>query len=139
MSSARAWYASHRGLDKKEAIERCAKDCGIDRKSARDAYRRCSVVERVCPPEVKVSGASGGFRLTGKNMYAERPTDTWKARFFALQHGMGYPLRLLSEQWGASEDTIRSRAKAHGALRYAEEKPGVYMAIAVHPDTPKGR
>lgn len=93
------------------------------------------------PRTAAVNPAGGGFILKGKHLFADKPTDTWKARFYALRRGMGYPIELLQEEWGKGGDTIREHAKRYGALRYVEasNKPGEYLACAVHPDTPKGK
>lgn len=92
-------------------------------------------------PDVTVSGAVGGFSLEGRNLLASKPTDVWKARFYALRRGMGYTLDHLADQWGNSVDIIRTKARRFGSLRYVEDNkaPGQYVACVVHPDTPKGR
>jgi len=92
-------------------------------------------------PSVEVSGATGGFVLNGKKLLAAKPTDVWKARFYSLRRGMGYTIDHLCDEWGASADTVRSKAKRIGSLRYVEDdqRPGEYIACAVHPDTPKGK
>ena len=93
------------------------------------------------PAQTHVSPASGGFSLEGKRVLAQKPTDTWKARFYALRRNMGYTIEHLSEEWGHSADTIKSKAKALDALRYVENpsRPGEYLVCAVHPETPKGK
>lgn len=93
------------------------------------------------PRPIAVEGAKGGFSLEGKRVLASKPTDVWKARFYALRRGMGYRLETLAEEWANSADTVRAKARAMGALRYIEdpEKPGEYIACAVHPETPKGK
>ena len=90
---------------------------------------------------IEVTPASGGFSIAGRTLLASKPTDIWKARFFALRAGMGYTIDHLADQWGNSHDTIKSNARRFGALRYVEdaERPGNYVACVVHPDTPKGR
>lgn len=82
----------------------------------------------------------GGFTLDGRRVLATRPTDVWRARFYGLRRGTGYHVDYLAERWGNSPDTVRAQARRHGALRYVEDvdRPGEYMACAVHPDTPKG-
>ena len=88
-----------------------------------------------------VTPAVGGFTLTGKHLLAQKPTDVWKGRFYALRRGIGYRLEALVKEWGTAMDTIRAKARVHGALRYVEdpEQPGQYIACAVHPDTPIGK
>lgn len=89
----------------------------------------------------EVAPADGGFNLDGRKLLAKRPTDVWKARFFALKPNTGYMIQHLADQWGNSADTVRSKARRFGALRYVEDadKPGNYVACIVHPDTPKGK
>lgn len=88
-----------------------------------------------------VTGATSGFVLKDKPLLAQKPTDVWRGRFYALRRGMGYRIENLAREWCASEDTIKSKAKREGALRYTEdpEAVGQYIAIAVHPETPKGK
>jgi len=89
----------------------------------------------------EVTAASGGISLAGRQVLAERPTDLWKARFFALRRGLGYPIEALAAEWGKSVDSVKERAKRFGALRYVEspQRPGEYIVCAVHPETPKGK
>lgn len=88
-----------------------------------------------------VTGATSGFVLKDKPLLAQKPTDIWRGRFYALRRGMGYRIENLAREWCASEDTIKSKAKREGALRYTEdpEAVGQYIAIAVHPETQKGK
>jgi len=88
-------------------------------------------------PNTEVSTVDGGFSLSGRTVLAAKPTDIWKARFFALKPGMGYTTEHLADQWGNSMDTVKSKAKRFKALRYVEdaERPGCYMACIVHPET----
>jgi len=72
---------------------------------------------------------------------AEKPTDIWKVRFYALKKGTGFRLEDMASEWGTSTDTVRCKAKANGALRYVEDPkhPGMYVACVAHPSTPKGK
>jgi hypothetical protein len=82
---------------------------------------------------------TGKFSLNGKPLLASRPNDVWKGRFHSLARGMGYHIDQLAELWGASEDTVQSRARRYGCLRYVETEPGNYVACVVHPETAKGK
>lgn len=90
----------------------------------------------------RVSSATGGFSLAGKNLLAVKPHNVWKSRFYALRKGMGYPLDVLEKEWGVSAHTIKEKARRqYNALRYVEssERVGDYIECIVHPDTPKGK
>jgi len=92
-------------------------------------------------PAVVSAVAGSGFLLVGRTVLSQRPTDVWRGRFYALRRGVGYRVDALAKEWGTSPDTVRSKAHAHGTLRYVEdpERLGNYIACAVHPDTPKGK
>lgn len=103
---------------------------------------RPKIADKAATEEIlDITPAASGFMLNNKNLLAKKPTDVWRGRFFALRRGMGYRIRDLSKEWGVTEDNVKQHAKSHGALRYMEdpESPAQYIAIAVHPETPKGK
>ena len=87
------------------------------------------------PTQQEQKDAVRGINLSNVRVFDRKPNEGLKAKFYKLQKGKGFPLELLSNEWGVTEDTIKNQAKRLDCLKYVEVNPGDWIACILHPDT----
>jgi hypothetical protein len=76
-----------------------------------------------------------GISLSSKMVLSHKPAPTASLLIQRLPKGRGFEPKDLSKQWHLSEETIRSHAKKHGALKYVEVSPGEWIPVVMNPQT----
>lgn len=80
---------------------------------------------------------SGGVTLTGLRVLPRRPAESAAVHIKRLPCGRGFEPRVLAQEWGMSEDTIRRHAKDLKCLKYVEVSPDEWVPMVMSPETAK--
>lgn len=80
---------------------------------------------------------SGGVTLTGLRVLPRRPAESAAVHIKRLPCGRGFEPRVLAQEWGMSEDTIRRHAKDLKCLKYVEVSPDEWVPMVMSPETSK--
>ena len=113
-----------------------AERVGCGRGKIKRALAQPDEVENECSVLDAPAGVAT-FSLRGVSVLSKRPQDTLKGKLYGLKRGVGYKVEDLAGAWHLSVETLRKRAKEHGALGYVEATPGEFVAVVVHPESMK--
>lgn len=87
--------------------------------------------------EASEPAQGSGIALRGMRVLSRRPADSAAKFIKRLPKGRGFDPKVLSREWGMSEETIRRHAREMGCLKYVEVSDDEWNALVMNPETAK--
>ena len=96
-----------------------------------------AAVRGTVKPAPAATPLSGGITHSGLRVLPRRPAESAAVHIKRLPTGRGFEPRVLAQEWGMSEDTIRRHAKDLKCLKYVEVSSDEWVPMVMSPETAK--
>lgn len=86
-------------------------------------------------PVAETTPVAGGVPLRNLRVLPRKPAENAATHIRRLPKGKGFEPKVLSHEWGMSEETIRKHAKDLRCLKYVETSPDEWVSMVMSPET----